>query len=48
MLAAEAAILLVLNPGRVKTFVFVAIVIALVAHSAFQRDEFPRHSLLAW
>jgi hypothetical protein len=38
VLPAKAAVLFILNAGRMLLFVFVAIVIALLALRAFQRD----------
>ncbi len=43
MLAAERAVLLVLHTGRVKTLVLVAIIVTLMANSAFKRNKFSWH-----
>jgi hypothetical protein len=43
MLAAERAVLLVLHAGGVKTLVLVAVIVALIAFGAFERDEFSGH-----
>jgi hypothetical protein len=44
MLAAKTAILLVFYTRRVKFFVLVAIIVALIAFGAFERNEFSRHA----
>ena len=46
MLAAETAVLLVLYARRVKTLVLVAIIVALIAFGAFERDEFSGHFII--
>ena len=43
MLTAERAELLVFHTGRMKTLVLVAVIVALIAFGAFERDEFSRH-----
>ena len=43
MLAAERTELLIFHAGRMKTLVLVAVIIALIAFGAFERDEFSRH-----
>ena len=43
MLAAERAELLIFHAGRMKTLVLVAVIVALIAFGAFERDEFSRH-----
>ena len=43
MLAAERAVLLVLHTGRVKTLILVAIIVTLMANSAFERNKFSWH-----
>jgi hypothetical protein len=43
VLVAEATILFVLHPRRMETLVLVTVIIALLASSAFQRDEFAWH-----
>ena len=43
MLAAERAELLVLYARGMKTLVLVAVIVALIAFGAFERDEFSRH-----
>ena len=45
MLAAERAELLVLYARGVKTLILVAVIVALIAFGAFERDEFSRHFL---
>ena len=46
MLAAERAVLLVLHAGGVKTLVLVAVIVALIAFCAFERDEFSGHFII--
>jgi len=40
---AKPAIFLVLHTGRVQALIFVGIVVALIAHRAFERNEFSWH-----
>ncbi len=43
MLTAERAVLLVLHTGRMKSLILVAIIVTLMANSAFERNKFSWH-----